>query len=174
MCVHVLLSLASYSVSLLFCMRMLLVCYHCICYFFSLFFLRLLFHFLFSFCFFLFFLCPVLFCFVFFHTPTEPTRRDENKSNRRRNHARNALSRILFSLSLSLSIILISISRRSSDSFRVIKITHQRTSSASILFAVCQLVVLVVVLFTVHCKMDSSPIVTTHTNNKSKSSRKSQ
>lgn len=28
-------------------------------------------------------------------------------------------------------------------------------------------------LFTVHCKMDSSPIVTTHTNDKSKSSRKS-
>lgn len=44
----------------------------------------------------------------------------------------------------------------------------------SLLFVCClSISVLVVVLFTVHCKMDSSPIVTTHTNNKSKSSRKS-
>lgn len=41
------------------------------------------------------------------------------------------------------------------------------------LFFCLSISVLVVVLFTVHCKMDSSPIVTTHTNNKSKSSRKS-
>lgn len=41
------------------------------------------------------------------------------------------------------------------------------------LFCCLSISLLVVVLFTVHCKMDSSPIVTTHTNNKSKSSRKS-
>lgn len=50
---------------------------------------------------------------------------------------------------------------------------HHRTPAASFLFCCLSISVLVVVLFTVHCKMDSSPIVTTHTNNKSKSSRKS-
>lgn len=135
------------------------------------FFLRLLFY---SF-FFLFFLCPVSFRFVFFHTHAEPreTRRDEN--NHRRNHAWRETRYPKFFLSLSLSIILISIIwSYYLHSFRVIK--NYSSNIIRFLFCLlfCQLVVLVVVLFTVHCKMDSSPIVTTHTNNKSKSSRKSQ
>lgn len=150
-------------------MRMLLVCYHCICYFFFLFTFVVLFLF-----FFLFFLCPVSFRFVFFTlTLNQTRRRDEN--NHRRNHAWRETHYPKFFLSLSLSIILISIIwSYYLHSFRVIK--NYSSNIIRFLFCLlfCQLVVLVVVLFTVHCKMDSSPIVTTHTNNKSKSSRKSQ
>lgn len=130
------------------------------------FFLRLLFYSFFFFCF-----SFVLFRFVSFFSHSRW--RDEN--NHRRNHAWRETRYPKFFLSLSLSIILISIIwSYYLHSFRVIK--NYSSNIIRFLFCLlfCQLVVLVVVLFTVHCKMDSSPIVTTHTNNKSKSSRKSQ
>ena len=153
---------------------MLLVCYHCICYFFF-FFLRLLFYSFFFFCF-----SFVLFRFVsFFFTLTlNRVKREETKTitgEITRDEKRVIPNSFSLSLSLSLSIIPISIIwSYYLHSFRVIK--NYSSNIIRFLFCLlfCQLVVLVVVLFTVHCKMDSSPIVTTHTNNKSKSSRKSQ
>lgn len=135
------------------------------------FFLRLLFY---SF-FFLFFLCPVSFRFVFFTLTLNQTRRESKTITGEITRDEKRVIPNSFSLSLSLSIIPISIIwSYYLHSFRVIK--NYSSNIIRFLFCLlfCQLVVLVVVLFTVHCKMDSSPIVTTHTNNKSKSSRKSQ
>lgn len=84
-------------------------------------------------------------------------------SIRTRNYGRTSRTRFLFKL----------VSRLFFFDSRLVAFFH--SSNTHRFFFVCclSISVLVVVLFTVHCKMDSSPIVTTHTNNKSKSSRKS-
>lgn len=74
----------------------------------------------------------------------------------------------------SLRTLSLSVSRLATASTRVhSQLPSSNTHTASFCLLFLSISVLVVVLFTVHCKMDSSPIVTTHTNNKSKSSRKS-